>query len=190
MESDKPNEYLGRGNNRNRLEFLEQNFVSSRRNVDEGRWWTLITSTFTHFSLPHLGVNMYTLWSFGRPIVLFYGVPTYVLLWLGAGVGGNAFQIYWSDIVKQAVNRKIIKKPFGIQEDRGGVGASASILGMIGVISCAFPSNSLFALGFVTGSILCIQYGWLPWIGHKSHLGGMATGATWWLLFLRRRRGW
>jgi membrane associated rhomboid family serine protease len=115
---------------------------------------------------------MFTLWSVSRPLVLFYGAPTYALLWLGAGVGGGALQIYWSDIMRQAVKRKTISKPFWIQEDRGAVGASGSILGMIGVLSCAFPTNSSWILGFVTGSVLCLEYDLLPMLGHKSHLGG------------------
>jgi membrane associated rhomboid family serine protease len=170
------------------LNFLQQNFVLYRQNLDGGRWWTLITSTFTHFSPAHLALNMFTLWSVGRPLVLFYGAPTYALLWLGAGVGGGALQIFWSDITRQAVKRKI-SKPFWVREDRGTGGASGSILGIIGVLSCTFPTNSSWIFGFVTGSTLCLEYDWLPMLGHKSHLGGIAVGASLWLLSFRRRRG-
>lgn len=124
-----------------------------------------------------------TLWYIGRPIVLFYGAPTYALVWLSAGVGGGALSIYWSDIMNQAVKRKIIQKPFWIQPDRPQVGLSGSILGMIGVEACAFPGRRLWTLGFVAVSILCLENDWLPEFGHKAHLGGMAVGATWWLLF-------
>jgi membrane associated rhomboid family serine protease len=189
MDFDQPNEYL-RQRDRNGLEFLRQNFVLSRQNVGEGRWWTLITNTFTHFSPLHLAVNMLALWNVGRPIVLFYGGPTYALLWLGAGVGDGALQIYWSDIMRQAVKRKIIKKTFWDQEDRGGVGASSSLSRMFAVMACLDPRSASWTLGIAAFSILCLENEWLPDIGHKSHLGGMAVGATSWFLFLRRRRGW
>jgi membrane associated rhomboid family serine protease len=195
LDFDKPNEYLRRQRDWNGFELLQQNFVLSRQNVDEGRWWTLITHTFTHFSPLHLAANMMTLWYIGRPIVLFYGAPTYALVWLSAGVGSGALSIYWSDIINQAVKRKIIQKPFWVQPYRpdgavGAVGASGSILGMIGVEACVFPGQRLWPLGFVAFSILCLENDWLPQFGHKAHVGGMAIGATWWLLFLRRRRGW
>lgn len=89
-----------------------------------------------------------------------------------------ALQIYWLDIMRQAVQRKIIEKPFWVQAGAPSVGASGSISGMVGVMTFVFPGTSLWTLSFVAGSILCLENDWLQNIGHKAHLGGMTIGAT------------
>jgi membrane associated rhomboid family serine protease len=200
-ESTKPKGYGGiisqrPSDARKALDIYRQNFELSRQNVKEGRWWTLITHTLAHGNWLHLIVNMMALWSVGRPIVLLYGPVTFVSVWLAAGVGGGYLGINWPSIMDEAVKRKIISKSFGphkdsrLEETQGAVGASGSILGMIGVLTCAFPRvylpQTLAIAGF---SVICAAFDLIPELGHIGHLGGMATGAAWWLLFLRRRRG-
>ena len=59
------------------LEWYDQNLVLSLRNLREGRYHTLLTSTLTHYNLMHLSFNMFALWGFGQTIVMIYGVPTF-----------------------------------------------------------------------------------------------------------------
>jgi membrane associated rhomboid family serine protease len=48
------------------LRFMTRNFITSYENVVEhNRWWTLVTSSFSHSMLLHFGINMVALWSFG-----------------------------------------------------------------------------------------------------------------------------
>lgn len=43
------------------LQYMNDNYTLSRNNVAEGRWWTVITSAFSHIDLAHLGINMLVL---------------------------------------------------------------------------------------------------------------------------------
>lgn len=50
---------------RKHAKYMNENYVLSSRNMAEGRWWTVITSAFSHYELTHLGINMLVLreWS-------------------------------------------------------------------------------------------------------------------------------
>lgn len=50
---------------RKQLQYMNDNYTLSRKNIAEGRWWTVITAAFSHYDLAHLGINMLVLreWS-------------------------------------------------------------------------------------------------------------------------------
>jgi membrane associated rhomboid family serine protease len=161
--------------------------VLSLKNIQEGRYYTLLTSTFTHYHSLHLALNMMTLWSFGRTIVGVYGVPTFAILWVGSGLVGGALQV-------SAWKRNIDSK-----ENPRAVGASGSLFGMVSFLACVIPGARVSLLfvpmslktavtGAAAFTVLSIHQGWLPFIAHWDHLGGMLFGATWWLVMLRRGR--
>ena len=58
--------------------------------VAEGEWWRLITATFLHGSLIHLGMNMLVLWLIGPPVEEYFGHARYLLLYLVSGLAGSA----------------------------------------------------------------------------------------------------
>lgn len=43
------------------LQYMNDNYTLSRKNFAEGRWWTIITSAFSHIDMAHLGINMLVL---------------------------------------------------------------------------------------------------------------------------------
>ncbi|KAI9744882.1 MAG: hypothetical protein M1818_001807 [Claussenomyces sp. TS43310] len=158
-----------------------QNLVVSRENVREGRWWTLITHTFTHLEWWHLGVNMMSLWSLGRPLVAFFGAPTFVVTWLVTGAGGAAVSAYMPEIKRVAYQYKLISTPPRrvLEPDIPGLGASGSICGMLGLLTCVFPRTYGFSTAmFCAFSAFCYQTGTLPSLGHLDHLGGVGVGAV------------
>jgi hypothetical protein len=63
------------------LESFNKHFVLSIKNIREGRYYVLLTHTFAHSNLMHLGFNMLALWGFGRIIVMMYGVRTFAGIW-------------------------------------------------------------------------------------------------------------
>jgi len=99
-------------------------FVESWGNYQAGRSYTMLTSTLAHGSIFHLSANMLCLWSFGRPLIMMYSVPTFGIIWVGSALLGGAAQLY-----STRFNRA----------HPGAVGASGSNCGIIGVLTCAAP---------------------------------------------------
>ena len=54
-----------------------------------GDWWRILTSTFIHFGLIHIAMNMYILYQVGPFTELLYGRVRFLLLYLLAGLGGS-----------------------------------------------------------------------------------------------------
>jgi rhomboid protease GluP len=54
-----------------------------------GDWWRILTSTFIHFGILHIGMNMYILYQVGPFTELLYGRVRFLLLYLLAGLGGS-----------------------------------------------------------------------------------------------------
>ena len=94
------------------LQGFVNNFVGSRDNITNGRWWTLITSSFAHANFLHLSFNMMSLWGFGKSIVMYYGAPQFAIIWLGGTLAGGLTSLYLQEKTKERV---------------GWVGASSSI---------------------------------------------------------------
>jgi len=107
---------------RRALDQFENTMVCSLNNIKAGRHYTLLTSTFTHISPWHLAFNMMVLWGFGTSVTMAFGAPTFAILWVGAGLTGGLVQTYaWMQE--------------GGNKDHRAVGASGSIMGIIGALT-------------------------------------------------------
>jgi membrane associated rhomboid family serine protease len=80
-----------------------------------GQWWRLVTAIFLHAGLLHIGFNLWCLFDLGPQVESLFSSAKFVVFYLVAGVAGFLLSFWWS--------------PFGMS-----VGASGSILGMIGVL--------------------------------------------------------
>ena len=193
------------------IDFVEANFVNSRENLGKGRWWTLITSSFMHFEPIHLACNVLTLVAF-RHAAHIYGPSGFVGLWLGSAVACGAAQIMWEMVQDQELKKRkkdritIFGHPL-VQDDPArstifakSIGASGSVLGVVTAWCCMNPSTRIgmfliplyvpawsYGVAFVTFSGYCLVTNSLPALGHAGHLGGMAFGAAYYYLWLRRR---
>lgn len=169
------------------LQTFNDHFVLSAKNIREGRYYVLLTHTLAHTSLMHLGFNMFALWGFGRTIISWYGLPTFATIWIGSAVLGGLLQLgYWQKTELSSI-------------EHSAVGASGAIFGLVSALSLIYPEMPVM-LFFVpmsirwcmvlsmTISLASIKEGWLPWLGHVDHLGGMTFGFVWWLIALRRGR--
>ena len=52
-----------------RIDQVVLSVVSWNAVVQEKRLWTLLTSAFSHFDLPHFLINNFVLYSFGKSLV-------------------------------------------------------------------------------------------------------------------------
>ena len=162
-----------------------QHFMMSARSLEPGRYYTLITSAFMHRDFVHLALCMLGLYSFGRTMVMMNGIPSFLVLYLGSAIAGGVAQVkFWER------NRSPYTTNYGM-------GSSGAISGMFAAMTCAAPRSKILLffipMPMVAGAVLEIiisvggmQGRWLQGWGHADHLGGMAFGAIWWLLAMRR----
>ena len=129
--------------------------------VGDGEWWRLITSTFLHGSIIHLGFNMLMLWWIGSPIEQAIGRGRFLLLYFVSGLAGSAGAL-------------LLSEPF-----QPTVGASGAIFGLLGA-ALVFERQRNYVLGGSALSIivlnLVISFA-VPNISIGGHLGGLIGGA-------------
>jgi len=146
------------------------------RGVNEilyGQWWRLLTATFVHVGIVHIGTNMWCLWNLGllgEPLLGGFGiVAVYVL----TGIAGN--------LLSSAVQPGIV-----------GAGASGAVFGIAGILilllnspHLPFPRSELrrlrrsviyFAvINLAIGASTLLYAGGIK-IDNMAHLGGVLSG--------------
>lgn len=183
-------EQAKRHNNMKPLRFVTENLILNLSNVRAGRWWTLITHSFMHFSPLHLSFNALGILSFGPTIVTFFGPSGFVVGWVGSALAGGVASLWWENYVRKS-GRNI----------SGSVGASGSLFGFLTMLACLKPSHPVgFFLipitfpiwGLIAGttalSLTFMASSILPFIGHAGHLGGICFGGMYYALRLRGKR--
>ncbi|CAD6588652.1 MAG: hypothetical protein ASARMPRED_003679 [Alectoria sarmentosa] len=178
-------------------DLIRRNFINSAENIREGRWWVLISSSFAHGNLLHLGFNMIALWGFGSGFVGMFGVPWFVGLWTFSAASCSAAQIYWQHtqerLRRETVGRRLDKRDdptiLGIRISReralaisggsgvhgpqfgGSLGASGAVCGLTGMFLCTMPKMPIQQLFFLPMPL---------WLGEVALIVGsafcMATG--------------
>lgn len=141
--------------------------------VARGEWWRMITSTFVHLGIIHLGFNMYVLYLYGPVVERMYGSLEYALIYLLCGAGGSVLTILWDPTQFAA-------------------GASGAIFGIIGLLFAVSRRHHAVlgreARGMMAGIgsylvFLLIFTFVMPRISWTGHLGGLVVGfVLGWLL--------
>ena len=140
--------------------------------VAAGDWWRLITSTFLHSGIFHLGMNMLILWLVGSRLEESMGRSRYLLLYLVGGLAGST--------------GALLLDPNAVT-----VGASGSIFGLLGALLVLERQGTYVLGGSVLGLVvlnLAITF-FVPGISVGGHLGGLAGGALGTLALSRFGRG-
>jgi membrane associated rhomboid family serine protease len=139
--------------------------------VAEGEWWRLVTATFLHGNIIHLGMNMLVLWIIGPPVEEYFGHARYLLVYLVSGLAGSAGALILS----------------------GGsptVGASGAIFGLMGAaLVLEWRRIWVFggqALGLVVINLVLTFA--IPGISIGGHVGGLVGGGICALAFSSLRR--
>jgi rhomboid protease GluP len=123
--------------------------------------WRLITAIFLHGSIMHIVFNMWVLMDIGPMVEELYGSARYLFLYIVSGVAGY-----------------VLSSCMG----RNSVGASGSLLGLIGVLLAATTGRKSLAAQSLRSALIR----WLIYIGvlgliipatdNFAHLGGLAAG--------------
>lgn len=140
----------------------------------DGQWWRLLSSTFLHFGILHVGFNMWALYYTGRVVERLFGNMRFALLYLFAGLSGSIASLLWNPMVNSA-------------------GASGAIFGVYGALlafmldrrnqvpKAIMKEQSLGVMVFIMYSLSfgLRQEG----IDNAAHIGGLAGGLVMgWLL--------
>lgn len=158
--------------------FMINNFLVSWEGLARGRYWTLLTSVFSHNMLFHFLMNMMVLNSFGPIVERVLEPGRFLFFYLGAGI--------ISSLTHATVSALLLGQP-----ELPALGASGAISGVILLFSLWFPRERILLLGILPipaffGALVFIGLdlwglwaqaggGGLP-IGHGAHLGGAAAG--------------
>jgi rhomboid protease GluP len=123
--------------------------------------WRFVTAIFLHGGLLHIGFNMWVLMDIGPMVEELYGSARYLFLYLVTGVAGY--------ILSSSVGHL-------------SVGASGSLLGLIGVLLAATTGRKSMAAQALRSALIR----WLIYIAvlgfifsgtdNYAHFGGVATG--------------
>jgi len=135
-----------------------------------GRWWTILSATWLHGSLLHILFNMYMVRQMGPAVIEFYGLSRMVVIYVLSGAVGFA--------ASSAVGYYL---PLGgfLGGAQFTVGASASLLGLIGAIFYYSHRTGSRMLSQQVRSWLIYLLVWgllFPGIDNWAHLGGLAGG--------------
>lgn len=170
--------------------FMYENFLVSWSGLEQGRYWTLLTSVFSHNLLFHLLLNMFVLNSFGPIMASTLGTARFLRFYLAAGIFGS--------LAHAAVSAFILNEP-----EIPALGASGAISGVILLFSLLYPKQKILMFGFIPvpavfGALIFIALdiwgvyaqaggGGLP-IGHGAHLGGAAAGIFYYFIIRARAK--
>lgn len=170
--------------------FMTENFLVSWTSLTDGRWWTLLTSAFSHNMILHIAINMFVLRGFGTVMSLEMGRKKFIIFYLLAGMGGSLLHSFVSAFWMN-------------QPDLPALGASGAIAGIILYFSFLFPEEKILLLGFIPvrsmwGAIALVGFdvwgllqqtrGGGSFIGHGAHLGGAAVGICWFLISIATKK--
>lgn len=146
--------------------------------VLDGEVWRLFTATYMHASFwGHLFFNMLALYFFGPAVERVWGAKKFFLVYTVAGVAGNVALLGLSQVGY-------------ISPSVFGLGASGSVLGVLGAAAVLFPNSQILlffflpmtlrvaALLFAGMYILNIVSQGSNYGGDVSHLIGMGIGAA------------
>jgi len=145
-----------------------------------GEPWRLLTSTFLHFGVIHLAMNMWCLWALGTLAEPLLGGGAFLLLYLLSGLGGSVLSMLVHPMVISA-------------------GASGAVFGVAGALipllwlrgdgpKLSGPGNALGSvIGFVAYNLVYSLT--RPNVDMAGHIGGLVVGLVLGFLFEPRAAG-
>lgn len=155
-------------------------------NSPHDQWWRFITPMFVHINLPHLLVNMYSLWIVGPYVEKLYGSAKFIVFWVVTGIAGvvASYLTVQPRLATGSIGRFLFKNM-----DIPSAGASGALFGLVGVLFVfgikfrrELPEG--FKRAFGTGMLpiiiinLFIGYVGRGFIDNAAHLGGLISGAA------------
>ena len=150
------------------------------------QWWRFVTPVFIHVNLPHVLINMYSLWVIGPWVEKLYGSAKFVVFWILTGIAG----VVASYLTVIPGSRPGLIASFLIKSsDEPSAGASGALFGLVGVLFVfglkyrrELPEGfkRAFGTGMLPVILLNLGIGFLGrgFIDNAAHMGGLLSGAA------------
>jgi rhomboid protease GluP len=151
----------------------------------EHEYWRLVTPVFIHVNLPHVLINMYSLWVIGPWVEKLYGSAKFVVFWVATGIAGvlASYLTVIPDAHPGMIGSFLIKTA-----DVPSAGASGALFGLVGVLFVfgikyrrELPEGfkRAFGTGMIPVIVLNLGIGFLGrgFIDNAAHVGGLFSGA-------------
>lgn len=130
--------------------------------IERGEYYRLVTCTFLHGGIVHLGFNMYALYTLGPSIENIYGKWRYILIYFISGIASSILSYFLSESIS--------------------IGASGAIFGLLGAyLIIAFKLKNQVGKKFVSNIIsvifvnLIIGFS-IANVDNFGHIGGLIGG--------------
>ena len=183
-------------NNRKLEIALLQNTLTSVSNVESGRWWTVLTSAFSHQSLSHFAFNMFTMNAMCSVLTRVPGIHGGHIIGvaLGAAIAGSGSFLLQQRALMSASN-SISDRARAYNSS--AIGASGAVMGLSALATCFVPTtpmNLMFIpipipLWVITAAYFAVDAYQLDSknsrVAHAGHLGGAAFGLASYFLLLK-----
>ena len=149
-------------------------------------YWRLVTPVFIHVNLPHVLINMYSLWVIGPWVEKLYGSAKFVVFWVVTGIAGvvGSYLTYFPGSHPGVISSFLIKN-----HDDPSAGASGALFGLVGVLFVfglkyrrELPEGFKRAFGAGMLPIILLNLG-IGFVGRNiidnaAHMGGLFSGAA------------
>jgi membrane associated rhomboid family serine protease len=135
--------------------------LTLQHGVADGEYYRLLTSTFLHFGLIHLALNMFALFLLGPALEQAFGQVRFAATYLLSGLGGAALSYALGNQYEVAA------------------GASGAVFGLFGAWYVLGRKRNLDLSSITTTIALNLVLSFtLPSIDWRGHVGGLITGAA------------
>ncbi|PSQ87238.1 MAG: DUF1751 domain-containing protein [Bacteroidetes bacterium QS_3_64_15] len=151
--------------------------------------WQLVTYSFMHAGLFHIGVNMLLLFWVGREFERMHGSQQFWTVYLATAVGGALICLILSPFVPSIAGGTVGGRSIPV------LGASASVLGVLTTVAILYPYKQIRLLFFGIVPLLWVVVGFLiidalqalssSGTAVAAHWGGALTG----FLYAKVQRG-
>jgi rhomboid protease GluP len=149
-------------------------------------YWRLVTPVFIHVNLPHVLINMYSLWVIGPWVEKLYGSAKFTVFWVVTGIAG----VLASYLTVIPGSHPGVVVSFLIKNyDTPSAGASGALFGLVGVLFVfglkyrrELPEGfkRAFGTGMLPVIMLNLGIGFVGrgFIDNAAHMGGLLSGAA------------
>lgn len=166
--------------------------------VQEGKWWTVITSTFSHIQPFHLLGNMLSAYYMGGLVAQTPGVRPlhFVILILGSGISGSLLYLGMRHQKLQEHSQKNTRGGAMPRDMKRGLGFSGALMGVGAVAAFMYPRTTFAIYGIIPVPLWALMMGYAVFDGafltdttsrvaHAGHLGGLAFGVMYYFAKFR-----